>query len=61
MQIAGLVDLPVADGRISLPRRNRVDDDVKIAVPFWIETKGRSIEEIDGALTKPGLAKAPAV
>jgi hypothetical protein len=39
MQIAGLVDLPVADGRISLPRRNRVDDDVKIVVPFWIETK----------------------
>src|SRR5580704_6375611 len=39
MQIAGLVDLPVADGRISLSRRNRVDDDVKIVVPFWIETK----------------------
>jgi len=34
---------------------------VKIVVPFWIETKGRSIEEIDAALTKPGLAKAPAV
>ena len=62
MQIAGLVDLPVADGRISLSRRNRVDDDVKIVVPFWIETKGRSIEEIDAALAKPAslLERAPA-
>jgi hypothetical protein len=30
-------------------------------VVLGIETKGRSIEEIDAALTKPGLAKAPAV
>jgi hypothetical protein len=33
------------------------------AVAFWllgIETKSRSIEEIDAALTKPALAKAPA-
>jgi hypothetical protein len=28
-------------------------------VVLGIETKGRSIEEIDAALTKPALAKAP--
>ena len=28
--------------------------------PLAIETKGRSIEEIDAVLTKPALVKAPA-
>jgi hypothetical protein len=49
----------------------RCDDPGDVFPRFWaalaaaafvvlgIETKGRSIEEIDAALTKPALAKAP--
>jgi hypothetical protein len=50
VQIAGFVDLPIADNRVALPRmRDRVDDDTQVTVPFCRVCGGGSERESPSA------------